>query len=110
MAGRASEWTEVDLVGQGHGRLSRVLSFAAHPMVQLSAAEHLCLTWMIRETVHAGWSQDFSLGKLTDAFTDAGPVVDGDAVAHVSSRVRFYHSIWDPSNSMVLFYSKPVFT
>ena len=51
-------------------------------MVMLSAAEHLCLTWMIRETVHAGWSQDFSLGKLTDAPTDEGPVVDGDAVAH----------------------------
>ena len=48
-------------------------------VVRLSAAEHLCLTWMIRETVHAGWSQDFSLGKLTDALTDEGPVVDGDA-------------------------------
>ena len=82
MAGRASEWAEVDLVGRGYSRLKRLLSFAAHPMGLLSAAEHLGLTWMIRETVHAGWTQDYSLDKLTDALIDEGPVLDGDAVAH----------------------------
>ena len=82
MAGRASEWAEVNLVDRGHGRLKTLLSLTAHPLERLSAAEHLGLTWMIRETVHSGWSQGFSLGKLTDALTDEGPVVSGGAVAH----------------------------
>ena len=84
MSSRASDWVEVDLVAQGYGRLMRCISFAANPLVRLQAAEHLALTWMVRETGHAGWSQDHSLGKLTDALTEEGPVIDGDTIAHAN--------------------------
>ena len=87
-AGRAADWVEVDLADRGYGRLQTVLSFATDPMVRLSPWEHLGLTWMIREAVHSGWSQEYSLGKLTDALADEGPVVSGDAIV-VANRDAF---------------------